>query len=169
MKSNIGALVWAVVVGVGISACGDDASDGTVSDFAGRYSISVTNTGNDCAFDSWKIGDSLQNIAFDISQNAGEATGELPGLANLYFLRLGISALSGPVKSGSATLTATGTNSIKKGNCAYFVKATAALTLTGNTINGTMSYTPQTNHSSECGVLETCSSVQTIAGNRPPK
>jgi hypothetical protein len=49
------------------------------------------------------------------------------------------------------------------------VRATADITLTGNTINGTMTYRNETNKSPDCGNVETCTSQQSVAGNRPPK
>jgi hypothetical protein len=139
------------------------------ADFAGRYSVSVTNTDNACGYDNWRIGESSQNLTFDVAQGAGEISGDLRGLAGFYFALLGIGTLKGTVTGANASMSAVGTNSIKKGGCAYFVKATASLTLTGNTVNGTMTYTNQTNGAAECGILATCSSQQSVAGNRSPK
>ncbi len=163
---------WAVVAGsvlvVG-AGCNDGAEAAPPADFSGKYSISVTNTTNDCNFDGWRVGESSSNITFDITQVGAEASGELQGLASIYFGVLGIGTLRGPVNGFDASISNTGTTSIRKGRCAYFVKATADISLTGNTINGTVTYTPQTNHDPECGTLETCSSTQSVSGNRPPK
>lgn len=161
------------VLGIGLVAvaCSDSSPDPAEppQDFSGTYSISVTNTDNGCDYPSWKIGESAQNIRFDIEQEGASARGELRGLANLYYAALGIGTLEGTVHGSSLTLTAVGTTSVKQGACAYFVRATADITLTGNTINGTMTYSNETNHHADCGALETCSSQQSVAGSRAPK
>lgn len=150
-------------------ACSGSDDNQVPADFSGSYSVAVTNTSNECQYDNWTIGNSTQNIPFEITQSGDVASGDLKGLANFYFAVLGIGTLSGPVTGSTASLSAVGTTSVKKGQCAYFVRATIALSLTGNTINGTVSYTNETNKHADCGVLEACSSVQSVAGSRPPK
>ena len=70
----------------------------------------------------------------------------------------------------TTSLTAVGTTKLTQGrNCTYSVRATADLTLTENALNGTVTYRDETNHGSDCGVLETCLSQQSVSGSRPPK
>jgi hypothetical protein len=153
-----------------VAACsGSGGTVDTPADLAGAYTISVTNTDNGCSYDNWKVGQSAQNIQLDITQTHADVSASLRGLGSIAFAVLGIGAMSGTVSGSSATVTAVGTNGVRRGQCAFFVRATASITLTGNTINGTVTYTNETNHHAECGVLETCSSQQTLAGNRPPK
>ena len=109
------------------------------------------------------------NIELEVTQSGSTAKGNVKGLANITFALLGIGTLEGPVTGANASLTAVGTNSIKQNQCAYFVRATADFTLTGDTINGTMTYRNETNKHPDCGTLETCTSQQSLSGNRPPK
>ncbi len=41
--------------------------------------------------------------------------------------------------------------------------------INGDSISGNIAYTTTTNHGSDCGTLENCSSTQSFAGSRPPK
>lgn len=165
------ALSSAVLIS-GLVACGGSDGDGVVgppADVSGNYRIAVKNTDNGCGYANWEIGKTAENIELEVTQTDATAKGQVKGLANFYFALLGIGALEGNVSGSSASLTAVGTNSVKQGQCAYFVRATADFTLTGNTINGTMTYRNETNHHADCGVLETCTSQQSVAGSRPPK
>jgi hypothetical protein len=161
----------AVVVAVSalVAACSGSDSTSPPSNVAGTYSVSITNTNNDCQYANWTIGNTAQNIQFDVTQNGASASGNVKGLANIYFAVLGIGTLTGNVNGDSASLTAVGTTPLTKGACQYHVQATATFTLTGNTINGSMVYTNQTNNDPSCGTLTTCSSTQSVAGSRPPK
>jgi hypothetical protein len=162
-------------VAVALASClagcsGSDSSSSTPpSDFSGTYSISVTNGDNGCNYANWVQGNSAQNISFDIAQSGSQASGTLKGLANFYFAVLGIGTLQGTVNGANASLTAVGTTSLRQGNCAYFVRATANIQLTGNALNGTMTYSDQVNGSPDCGPLTTCESHQSVSGSRPPK
>jgi hypothetical protein len=104
-----------------------------------------------------------------ITQSGADATGQVQGLADFVFGLLGIGALQGSVSGTTALLTSVGTTSLKQGSCAYFVRATADITLSGDTINGTVTYRDETNKSPDCGQLETCTTQQSLAGSRPPK
>lgn len=157
-------LAMAALASAGCSS-GSDAP----ADVSGTYSLSITDTKNDCNYQGWTIGQSAQNIEFDVTQNGASASGQVKGAANVYVAALGIGALNGTVSGSSATLSATGTTSVKAGSCAFFVKMTANFTLSGNAINGTIDYTNATNGDASCGNLNTCVSEQTLAGSRPPK
>jgi hypothetical protein len=159
----------AAALAVALAACSGSGGSGLPVDLSGQYSVSVTNTDNGCNYANWTIGQSLQNVEFDITQSGADVSGDIRGLAGAYFALLGIGTLKGTVSGSSASLTAVGTNSIKQGQCSYFVRATADVTLTGNTINGTVTYSNETNKAPDCGSLATCSSHQSVAGSRPPK
>jgi hypothetical protein len=153
-----------------LAACGDDdSSSSPPADVSGNYSVSVTNTDNGCGYNGWTIGQSTQNIAFVVTQNGVAASGEVKGAANFYFAVLGIGPLAGTVDGAHANMAADGTLHLKDGNCDYVVRATADFTLTGDTINGTMTYSNTTNGDPSCGTKSTCTSTQSIAGSRPPK
>jgi hypothetical protein len=177
---------YALLALVTISACSEYAAEegggspaedggppaeggGPPADFEGKYIISVTNTDNGCRYANWTDGETSQNVDFEITQSESQASGNIRGLANVYFAVMGIGTLSGPVTGNIASISATGTNSIRQGRCAYVVRATAELTLTGDRISGTVTYSNETNKHADCGILETCTSQQTVAGNRRPK
>lgn len=161
----------AIVLAACLAGCSgsDSSSSATPLDFSGTYSISVTSEDNGCNYANWTQGNSAQNISFDIAQSGSQASGTLKGLANLTFSLLGIGTLQGPVTGANASLSAVGTTSLKQGNCAYFVRASASLALTGNALNGTITYSDQVNGSPDCGPLTTCESHQNVSGSRPPK
>lgn len=158
-------LVSALVV-----ACGDDdASSAPPADISGNYSISVTDADNGCQLGNWVAGQSAQNIQFVVTQNGAALTGEVKGVAAIYFALAGIGPLQGSASGTHGNVTAVGTTSIKDGTCAFFYRVTADFTLTGNAINGTMTYSHSTNHDPSCGYHETCTSTQNVSGSRPPK
>jgi hypothetical protein len=151
-----GSLSAIVVAASVLAAC--SGSDSSVSsppaDFSGNFSVSITNGANGCNYANWQVGKETQNIPFQIAQSGASASGQVQGAANIVFALLGIGTLQGPVTGSSASLSAVGTTSLKQGACAYFVHVTADITLTGDTINGTLTYTDQTNKSPDCGALE---------------
>ena len=110
-----------------------------------------------------------ERAAQEITESGDQANGNVRGLANIYFAYLGIGTLTGKVSGSAASLSAVGTTSIKQGQCAYFVRATADFSLAGNAVNGTVTYRNETNHAADCGTLDTCTSTQAIAGSRPPR
>lgn len=161
------AVVLAVLAASGCS--GSSSSSSPPADFTGVYSVSVTDETNGCNYGGWTVGKTAQNVELDVTQSGGNVTGQVKGLANVYFALLGIGPLNGTANGASAEMSATGTNSVKSGSCAYFVRATIDVTLTGDTVNGTVTYSNQTNGDPSCGALATCTSTQDIAGSRPPK
>lgn len=152
-----------------MSACGDDDSAAPPADVSGTYTVSTTNNTNDCNLENFAVGAQNSNITFVISQNGGAATGELKGLANLFFLKYGIGPLSGTVDGSHVNMAATGSAHQKQGACDYQVRATVDVLLSGNTVNGSIAYSTVTNNDASCGTLQTCSSTSSVAGSRPPK
>jgi hypothetical protein len=160
----------AVALTLAMTACsGSSSSSALPADLSGQYSLSVTNTDNGCNYATWTIGNTAQNVPFSVSQSGADVSGTVQGAAAAYFAVLGIGTLQGTVNGSSASLTAVGTNAVKQGTCSFFVRATVDMTLTGNTINGTVTYSNETNNAPDCGALSTCGSHQSIAGSRPPK
>jgi hypothetical protein len=54
-------------------------------------------------------------------------------------------------------------------NCTYTLNVTFDGALSGDALQGTLTYAPKTNGSPDCGVLEQCQALQDFAGSRPPK
>ena len=60
-----------------------------------------------------------------------------------------------------------GTKTATQGSCSYTVNVGVAATLdSNNVLSGTLTYTPATNADASCGVLNSCSNTQTVAGTR---
>lgn len=158
---------------VAAAACGSsDTYSAPPPDFSGAFNVSVTNATNGCNYGNWTNGQSTQNVGFTITQSGNSVTGSITNpVIDAYFKLLGITAFAGSVSGDKAELSATGTTSLKDmtTSCAYYVKTTIDITLTGDTINGTLTYSDVVNDPNACGALTTCTSVQNVSGSRPPK
>jgi hypothetical protein len=153
-------------------ACGGGSfqSSGPPSDVSGDYAATLTNGSNGCQFSNWTAGSTAENVHLTVQQTGSEATATVTGVAGLLFdvILGGTPQFQGTVTGDSFTLTAVGTNSAKDGQCSFTIKATLTGTLSGDAIQGQLSYAETTNDSSDCGFHATCSSVQSYAGVRAP-
>jgi hypothetical protein len=152
-----------------LAAC----SGGGAADFSGDYTITVSNGTNDCQFQNWGT-QPTSGITVTITQdpsNMANAQLTFTGAWGLYFdIVVGTHIFSGAKVSGDQLdATVLGTKTITQGSCGYTINSRVQLTLTGNTVNGTITYTPATNGDPSCGVLSSCTSSQTISGARPAK
>jgi hypothetical protein len=151
-----------------VAACG--STDTPTADVSGKYTLSLTKKNNGCAFANWTVGETSQGVVMTVTQNANTATGTVEGLGAVALdLVLGTHVFSGTVTGSVADLQANGSRAASQGTCAYTVNAHVNLVLTGNAVNGSIVYAPKTNGSADCGVLNSCTSTQDIAGSRPPK
>jgi hypothetical protein len=139
------------------------------SDISGDYIVTLTNGANACQFSNWTSGSS-SNVHLDMQQTGSNATGTVTGVAGLLFdvILGGMPTFQGTVSGDSFSLAAVGTNSAKDGQCSYTIKATLTGTLTGDAIQGQLTYSETTNGSSDCSYHATCSSVEAYAGARAP-
>lgn len=150
------------------TACG--STDVPTADVSGKYTLSLTKKNNACAFTSWTVGETTQGVTMTVVQNGNTVTGTVEGLgAAALDLVLGTHVFSGTVLGSTADLQANGARAASQATCAYTIDAHITMTLTGNAVNGTLVFTPKTNASADCGVLNACSSTQDLAGSRPPK
>ena len=151
-----------------IAACG--SSDLPPADVSGTYTLSLTKKNNSCAFANWTVGDTAQGVGMLVTQNANTVTGTVQGLgAATLDLLLGTHVFTGTVIGSTADMQANGSHAATQGTCAYTLDAHVTMALTGNAVNGTIVYTPKTNGSADCGVLNACTSTQDLSGSRPPK
>jgi hypothetical protein len=65
-------------------------------------------------------------------------------------------------------LTAKGSVTGTQGNCAYTTDGAVEATFTGDTMQGTVTYTRVTNGNPDCGALTGCKTTQQFSGARPP-
>ncbi|HEX3769230.1 MAG TPA: hypothetical protein VHV30_00125 [Polyangiaceae bacterium] len=164
--------VWlgrAAVLGGWLLAACSSSSSGSPANVAGDYSVNVTDANNGCDLQDWTQGSSATNIPLQITQSGSSAQATVTGLTGTYLQTvIGTNAFSGPVAGETATLTAAGTRSFTVAGCTFTVNMTAALAFSGDTVQGTNTYSANTNHSPDCGAIETCTSVQNLSGSRPP-
>jgi hypothetical protein len=143
--------------------------DSSPADVAGDYTLAITNHDNGCSFQNWTVGESSSNVPLTITQNGHDVTAILEGVTGVWVeAGLGSKTFTGDVTGNALEVTLYGTRSGTQGGCAYTVNATAYATLAGDTLTGTIEYTPATNGSPDCGALEGCVSEQAFNGTRPP-
>lgn len=156
-----------LLLAVGLGACGDSSP----VDVAGDYTIAVTNRQNGCSFNGWTTGSTASNIQLQIVQNPGSAsvTGSIQGTTGILVqLLLGTNSFSGRVSGHEVEALLTGTNAFSQGACQYHIQVDLKGDLNGDVLTGTIDYTTVTNHSTACGALEGCHSLQDFNGTRPP-
>lgn len=146
-----------------LGACGSDPVDAE-----GTYSVGVTNREDQCAF-GWTVGQSTPGIDVVVTQNGTNAIAEIKGGAGFVVgTVLGTATFTGNVDGDELDLFATGTKSNSKGNCTYTYDGHINATLTGNALQGTISYVANTNTASDCAAVQ-CTSTQDFSGSRPPR
>ena len=160
-------LVLAVALGCSGQSSGVAAAPADVS---GRYTVAVTSRENGCGFPNWTVGNTAENIPFDVTQTGADATGTVEGLTGTFLaLWLGTRRFDGSVFGSTVTMTARGTNPQLDAGCRFTVDATIDGTLTGNALQGTIRYAAQTSGGPECAAKIGCASTQEFSGSRPPR
>ncbi|MFZ5889930.1 MAG: hypothetical protein ACOY0T_02590 [Myxococcota bacterium] len=156
-----------VLVLVAASAIGACGSDDSPANIAGTYSVNTTNGKSTCSFD-WNEGDTSSGVPVSIVQNGAAITVSVTGLAAAgLVLLVGTADFDGSVEGHAFTATAYGKVPRSSGNCTYTVNATIKGSVSGDTIQGTVTYTPAGNGNPDCAAL-TCTAVQQFNGARPP-
>jgi len=105
---------------------------------------------------------------FTIRQNGTELTAEADGDAALSLVLLtGTNLFDGSIHGDNFTLTAMGPTVFQAGSCNYTVDAIVEGTIDGDTIEGTLTYSPVIGSDPSCAQYA-CSAVQAYTGVRPP-
>lgn len=150
-----------------LTGCGSD--DEFTADVAGSYTIALTNDASTCAFDNREKDKETSGIGLAITQDGQKIQGTLDGVAALFFdIWLGSHDFDGTIQGRSLTLTNYGENPTQQGNCSFTYNATVKANQNADTIEGTITYSPQTNGNPDCAAVE-CSASQRFSGSRPPK
>jgi hypothetical protein len=158
-------MIWLVVLA--LAACSDDPVN-----VAGDYSVNITNGANGCNLQNWTVGDSSTGIPVTITQgtNKADATAVINGATGVYVNAvIGGMAFQGNVDGADLDAVLHGTRAYTMGGCTYTFTVDLSSSLNKDTLSGQLTYTPATNHGADCGILETCSSVQQFNGLRAPK
>jgi hypothetical protein len=149
-----------------LAACGDDDAP---ADVEGDYTIAITNGDNPCGFQSWDEDATAMNIPLMITQEGGELTATVEGVAgSVITVLLGSADYEGYVEGEAFVLTNFGTRSFSGGDCAFTIKSTVRGRIDGDVITGAIEYSPVTNESPACEQLDRCVSEQLFNGTRPP-
>jgi hypothetical protein len=167
--TRLGVLA-ATLAGATLLGCGDN-SDGMAplpeesEDVAGVYTVSLTHGDNGCDFDPWEEGEET-SLELALTQDDRELTGEVtdPWLTEV----LGSGEFEGTVAGNHFTLENQGTQATTDGDCSFTGAATIRGQVDGDVIEGTVTYTYETNGDPSCGERETCESVQQLTGTRAP-
>jgi hypothetical protein len=150
-----------------LSGCGSD--DEFTADVSGNYTIALTNGASTCAFDNWEEGKETSGLGLAITQDGQQVRGTLDGVAAFFFdFWFGSADFDGTIKGRAITLANYGENPSQQGNCSFTYNATVRANQNADTIEGTITYSPQTNDNPDCAAVE-CSASQRFSGSRPPK
>ncbi|MGC4094279.1 MAG: hypothetical protein QM756_41495 [Polyangiaceae bacterium] len=147
-----------------LTGCGSDDSPANLT---GSYQVNLTNRASTCPFD-WDENNMTSGVPVEFTQNGAAITvtvGGAPAIA--LALLVGKADFAGSVSGKSFTATAYGTLPRSSGNCTYTVNGTIKGSLSGDVIQGTVTYTPAGNGNPDCTALQ-CAAVQEFNGARPP-
>ncbi len=140
------------------------------ADVSGSYTVSLTNGDNGCGLANWTPGASTSNVAFAITQTNDAISGTASGLSAAVFdLLFGSHVFVGHVAGTHVDMVLNGRNAQNQNGCAYTWDARIVGDLSGNALQGTITYTANTNTSPACATLSSCRSVQNFSGSRPPR
>ncbi len=139
-------------------------------DASGTWNINLTNGANGCALENWTEGSEARDVRLTITQVGSSATGSLDGavgtLADVVF---GTHTFSSGMVSGEHIDLHLVGRAGSEGSCAFTPQLDVSGTVHGNTIEGRVVWSYDTNSSADCGVKATCETLQSFAGSRPPR
>jgi uncharacterized transporter YbjL len=160
-----------LIFSTSLLACGSESfQEAPPVNVAGTYSVAITNKSNGCNFDRWQEGSTTQNIELVMTQEGAKARGTVGGLVGgLLEAWLGTKTFDGDVTTNRVNLKAIGKNPQTVAGCTSTTTATLEGVLTGNALQGTITYTYSTNKSPDCGFRDTCATIQDFSGSRPPQ
>jgi hypothetical protein len=146
-------------------ACGSD----TPANVAGTYTMSLTVQQNQCGILTNPSGSSSTGVSVNVTQSGSEVSAQVQGVSGVALsLATGTSTFTGTVSGSSVNLSIAGTSAGSSGTCAYTVNAHLVGTLSGDALQGSVTYTYLTNKTADCGTRDTCQDVQLFSGTRPP-
>jgi hypothetical protein len=149
--------------------CGAPATPDAAISPAGEYSLALTNQENGCAFPDWTIGATL-NVDLKIDEDQLFLVAEPKGsLAMILMSWLGSHTFRGPNQGARLELVLMGNKFSSQQSCMYTFDVTLDATLTGDLLEGSQLYRARTNGATACGLLNGCTSRQSLRGTRKPK
>jgi hypothetical protein len=148
---------------VAAAACSSN-NDTPPAEVAGTYTLTVTDQQNGCQVQNFTTNASQTGIMVSITQNGSVVSATVMGYSGLVLAFATGNTLSGTIQGSYASLQSSANHVL--GNCAYSTTATANMHFAGNQVDGTILYTDTGNGSADCGVLQMCTSTQTLIGSR---
>jgi hypothetical protein len=147
-------------------ACGSSGSSPDVppAQVAGNYALTITDGQNGCNVENFTTNATQTGTEVAITQNGSSLSATAMATQGLVLAFAAGDTLSGVIDGSDASLTSSA--DLQQGGCAYTVTATANVTFHDNQLQGTVLYSASGNGSSDCGVLQGCTSTQTITGSR---
>lgn len=147
-------------------ACGSKSP----ADATGTYTLSLTVQQNACGILGGAEGDSSTGVEIVVTQTGSDANAQVKSIAGLALaVAMGSDTFTGKVAGNNLDLWIEGTMPGSTGTCAYTRNAHLEATLTGDVLQGTVTYSYATNRTADCGSLDTCQDIQLLNGVRPPQ
>jgi hypothetical protein len=166
-RRNMNARWFPFVVALGW-AC--SSNDGAPVDVTGVYNGPVTNGPNSCP-GIWNTG-AMNDAMATVAQSGSSASIQVQGAAGLLLVAgFGTNSFSGSVNGSHINATIIGSVSTTRGGCIYTSNGALAGDLNGNTLSGSIVYTPQTNGHADCASMQVagCNSQQSFSLTRAAK
>ena len=148
---------------------GIDSGGAAPADVRGTYSGNIVNGPNTCPGD-WTVGDSAK-VTVKVSQTGNASTVDVTGASGIFLeVAVGAHTFNGTVTDSNLNASLLGTTQHSLGACNYTWRADFSATLTGDALQGTLTYSPQTNQNGDCASMSVngCTRTQTFNGIRPP-
>lgn len=147
-----------------VAACSGNDGGEPPAQVAGSYTLTITDGQNGCNVQNFTTNASQTGITVDVTQDGSGVSATLTNSVGLVLMFSAGDTLAGSIEGSEASLTSS--SSRAQGNCAYSATATANMRFSGNQVQGTILYSSSGNGSSDCGVLQQCTSTQTFTGSR---
>ena len=147
-----------------VAACSGNDGGVPPADVAGSYTLTVTDGQNGCNVQNFTTNASQTGIGVAITQDGSNVSATVTSASGLVLMFSAGDTLAGTIEGSEASLSSS--SSRMQGNCAYSTTATANMKFLGNQVQGTILYTDTGNGSADCGVLQQCTSTQTMSGSR---
>ncbi len=147
-----------------VSACGS-----VNVDVSGAYSGPVTNGANSCP-GAWVTGQT-SDANVTIAQTGSNVSIQVGGAAGLLLqIGFGTNAFTGSVKGNHIDGLIIGSVQAMAGGCQYSFDGKLSASVSGNTLSGSITYTPKTNNHADCNAMSIagCSRTQSFTMTKPP-
>ena len=166
-----GRIALAFVVGVSLGCGGSSDGSGVASvDFTGNYAGTSTNGNNTCpgTWDTGQMADGQMNLVQSEEDVQFQAQGQT-GLAFLF--AFGSASFSGKVDGDHVEAVIVGSPMFTQGECSYAWKGKLSANLDGDTLTGSLNYTPDANGHADCSTYKVigCSRSLTFKYMRPKR